>query len=425
MIEYGDGRIAAGGHAPGVLSAEERAVIRDLARRVYEIGNDPVQAQRQAFHRRNNALRAERPALLCFPEGAWDELVPAKRLVCTDPFWRGYELYLRRLIYRWDCLPDDFVTEAALGVPLRAELTGWGVSPKRTRPSEQGGAWRGEPVLAELRDWHKLRPVGLVTDEASTLRAFSAVEEELGDVIPVYVDRSFRDADPLLLETVCELRGMENLYFDMMDEEDELHALLAFLRDSWLRLYDQLESRNVFSPNTGNQYVGSGGVGFCDMPRGGADRPLKSMWGFCESQELASVSPEMYREFATDYYVPLMERFGLCCVGCCECLDGKLLDLARALPNLRRVSVSPWTDLRRAAQEIGGTVLLSWKPHPGLVSGTAFDEQAVKETVAQGLSWCRGMPMEIILKDVQTVRCDGGRLKRFLTIARQEMERSA
>ena len=67
-------------------------------------------------------------------------------MTCRDPFWQGYECYLRRLLYRWAHIPDDFVTEPALGVPLCADLTGWGAAPRRAALDMPGSSWRYEPV---------------------------------------------------------------------------------------------------------------------------------------------------------------------------------------------------------------------------------------------------------------------------------------
>jgi len=44
-----------------------------------------------------------------------------------------------------------------------------------------------------------------------------------------------------------------------------------------------------------------------------------------------------------DYAVQWYEKFGLVYYGCCEPLDGKI-DIVREIPNLRKISMSPWVD---------------------------------------------------------------------------------
>ncbi len=76
------------------------------------------------------------------------------------------------------------------------------------------------------------------------------------------------------------------------------------------------------------------------------------MWGFAESQETTQVSPDHFEEFVFPYQLPILERFGLNCYGCCEPLHLKL-DYLRKIPRLRRISMSPWVDLDIAAANIG------------------------------------------------------------------------
>ena len=78
------------------------------------------------------------------------------------------------------------------------------------------------------------------------------------------------------------------------------------------------------------------------------------MWGFGESQETVGVSPEMFAEFVLPYQLPILERFGLNCYGCCEPLD-KRWEYVKQIPRLRRVSVSPWSNRAFMAERLGAT----------------------------------------------------------------------
>jgi hypothetical protein len=79
---------------------------------------------------------------------------------------------------------------------------------------------------------------------------------------------------------------------------------------------------------------------------------VKDMWGFCESQETVGVSPTMFGEFIFPYKLPILEKFGLNCYGCCEPVD-KRIDYILKIPNIRRISVSPWADQRTIAERFG------------------------------------------------------------------------
>jgi hypothetical protein len=70
------------------------------------------------------------------------------------------------------------------------------------------------------------------------------------------------------------------------------------------------------------------------------------------AQMFAMVSPKVFKEYEVDYASKICERFGLVYYGCCDPLDGKM-DQVRMIPNVRKVSMSPWVDQQRGAREIG------------------------------------------------------------------------
>ena len=50
--------------------------------------------------------------------------------------------------------------------------------------------------------------------------------------------------------------------YDMVDQPEGLHRLMAFLRDGHLAKLDFLEGNGLFSLNNDDTYVGSGGFGW-------------------------------------------------------------------------------------------------------------------------------------------------------------------
>ena len=53
--------------------------------------------------------------------------------------------------------------------------------------------------------------------------------------------------------------------------------------------------------------------------------------------------------------------------GCCEPLDRKM-DIVEKIPNLRKVSITPWADVNVAAESIGKKYVLAAKPNPASVA---------------------------------------------------------
>jgi hypothetical protein len=145
---------------------------------------------------------------------------------------------------------------------------------------------------------------------------------------------------------LVDIRGLEQMMLDMVDHPDDLHRLMAFLRDGHLAKLEFLEQNDLLSLNNDGTYVGSGGFGWTDeLPQADFDGHVRTcdMWGFAESQETVGVSPAMFAEFVFQYQLPILQRFGLNCYGCCEPLD-KRWHIVKQVPNLRRVSISPWAD---------------------------------------------------------------------------------
>ena len=94
------------------------------------------------------------------------------------------------------------------------------------------------------------------------------------------------------------------------------------------------------------------------------------------------------------------------------------------IPNLRKISISPWADADAAAEAMRGRYVMSLKPSPALLAGTSFDEDAVRRELAGKFEAARGCSVEVIIKDISTVRGDPTRLFRWMDAAMETAERS-
>jgi hypothetical protein len=138
---------------------------------------------------------------------------------------------------------------------------------------------------------------------------------------------------------------------------------------------------------------------------------------------MAGVSPVMHAEFITQYEKRLLEPFGLTGYGCCEDLSRKLDDVL-TIPHIRRVSISPFADVRISAERLKGDYIFSWKPQPAHLVGE-FSEPLVRGYLRDTLEVARrhGCVLEVILKDTHTCEHHPERFDRWLRIAREEIER--
>ena len=129
----------------------------------------------------------------------------------------------------------------------------------------------------------------------------------------------------------------------------------------------------------------------------------------------------MHWEFALQHEMRWLERWGLTYYGCCEPLDRKI-DILRRIPNLRKISVSAWVDVERAVAEIGTDYVMSRKPNPAVPAEDRWRPEQARQDLESFLQHARGCHIEIILKDISTVRYQPQRLWQWAEMAMQLVE---
>jgi len=102
------------------------------------------------------------------------------------------------------------------------------------------------------------------------------------------------------------------------------------------------------------------------------------------------------------YQFPVMERFGLVSYGCCEPLNQRW-EIIKKIPNLRRVSVSPWADIADMAEKLGGDYICSLKPLPADLARPHIDCEHIRKKLREVIRQTRGCRVEIVLKDTHTI----------------------
>jgi len=410
------------------VTARDRQTIRDLACRISELAADPDQEERRRLWYAQNGLRPIRPLVYCSPEGSWTELLPQDVLQCEDDDARGLEWGLRARIYAVEHFHDDQVCDNVFRVPHAVTNTGWGIGPEYIRPDEARGAYVWDPPIKARADIDKIETPTVTYDPEATQRSLERYEELLSDLMEVRVWGGHWWALGLIDEWTF-LRGITQTFWDMADDPEFVHAGMRRLMEGKLAWLDQLEALGILSLNNGNNYVGSGGFGWTDeLPQPGSDGTvrLRDMWGFCEAQTMSEVSPAMHEEFVLHYQLPILERFGLNCYGCCEPLHLKLDMLLRQVPRLRRISISPWADKRISAEKLQGNVIFSWKPNPATLAAVGFDPEWVRRDIRETVDIARehGCALEMIIKDTHTCNNQPWRFDEWTEIAMQEAERA-
>ncbi len=413
--------------APQTIEAVERIELRELARQVADFASQPEQAERRELWRKHNSLQPTRPLVLIFPEGAWEEILPDSALRCRTATAREIERDLRRRLYYRELLPDDSVCEREWRVGKVIRNTGWGLQAQRIASTAARGAWHFDPVLKTPADLKKLKMPDIEYDEAATRLRLDFATELFGDLLDVRLV-GVGHISYHLMNQYTHWRGLEEAMVDMYDEPELLHEAMAFLEAGHHRILAQYQKQNLLSLNNDGTYQNSGGNGYtAELPAPGysPDRVRPGdMWASAEAQELAQVGPAQHAEFVLPYESRLLEPFGLTGYGCCEPLHDRM-ELVFSLPRIRRISISPFSNVDICAPKMGNKYIFSWKPQPSYLVGE-FNEPLIRNYIRHTLEVCRehGCHLELILKDTHTCESHPERFQRWAIIAKEEIGRA-
>ena len=429
-----------------MMKENERQVIRDLAKKLADLANQPIMEERRKLWYAHNDLKTDQPVIDCSPEGAWRHNVPADTLICEAPLLREIEWTLRARIFRAEVINDDVPAEMRWDCRKIISDTGWSVEGQKAHNAFTNESvhvptistinpfWRPgynfdetaaefEPLISDddMEDEDiasRLIVPKVIYDEEGSKRMFDIHQELLGDILDVqwtgntYIAFSW-------METYTKIRGYENALYDLYDYPEQMHKILAVLEKGYLDLYQQQLDMGLLSMNNGCQYNGTGGFGYTnDIKAPAPDEKLtfKNLWAYAESQEFISVSPEMTKEFAIDYEKRLLEKFALSAYGCCDNLEKKVPDILN-IDNIRRISVSPWADVESMRDQIGMKAIFSCKPNPSYITG-GWDEDLMRKDTMRLMQAGKGTAFEIILKDTHTIQ-DPQDFRRWTDLCRE------
>jgi hypothetical protein len=411
----------------------ERTYLRELAKTQAEHAALPVMAERkQMWYDLNDGKPGARPPVI-IESGTFDrDFMPASVYHCTSDVGRGVEQQLLRNIRNHELLDDDKVMPDTFDHGFFVDIDTYGGvkiethTVKDAQGVETGFNWT-HPITDLKRDLHLLKPAVCSVDMPKTLGYNAFLEDLFGDVLPVCI-RSGTYARCMLTSQVIGLMGMEAFFIAMCDCPDQVHQLMAYLRDNALRIMHWAQDNQLLRVNNTNQASFGSSYNFTnELPGADYQAPvarLCDMWGAANSQETVGVSPEMYHEFVFPYYRDVCKVYGRVYYGCCEPAHVSWDDI-RQLPHLKKVSISRWCDQKMIAEALQGTdIVFSRKPDPNFLSvDKTLNEQAWTAHIRETVEATRGVFAEFIIRDVYTVHGNLDNARRCVQIARRQIDR--
>ena len=390
-----------------MISTGDKHILRELAKQQMELAADDKNRERESRIRQMHSLKAVRPPVW-IDEIPWHEMDINDELAlrCESERAREMERDFRRVLFRWKYFQADMVVEDAFYILKSYTSTDTGAQivedTLATDDANHIVSHRYEDRLDTPDKVHALCPPILTARTEMDAKNVELAESLFHGIMPVRLRGHGIYYAPW--DQISMLRGMENCLLGMLEEPELMHATIEKFTEIGLAHYEQMEALGLLGVDIPSLHCTppyTDALPAADFD-GGRVR-LKDVWFRGMGQLFASASPQMQDEFDLQYMRRLMDRCGLSYYGCCEPLD-RVIPYLKRIPNLRKIGVSPWADLRSCAEQIGADYVLARKPNPALVAGV-FDAEVVRREIRETITLCmeNGCPYEFVLKDISTV----------------------
>ena len=410
------------------LTAQDKEVLRTLAKRYAEYAALPVQKERKELWLSLNRGQMQRPMLM-IDQIPWNEMDVDGSLQCQvgDPYWRWVETWLRQTLYKWERMPADMVLDPYITLARPIENSGFGVAiHNETKVYDETSAVRGmsfENQFESMEDVEKIKIPTVRLNKEAEAQIIAEATDLFDGIIPFKMVGHTLHLG--LWDTITQWMGVENCYIELMDRPELMHAIMEKLTVGMIATIEQMNEQGLFDCYT---HLCHCSHTYCDdLPRPGCDvdHPTsENVWAFGLAQLFSSVSPKITEEFEVPYMQRIFPYFGAIYYGCCDRLDDRL-DIIAKMPKIRKVSCSPWSNRENFAQNLPKEYIMSNKPNPALVAKDTMDEEEIRADIRRTVQAARdnGLGLELILKDISPVRYEPQRLWTWSRIALEEVSR--
>ena len=408
------------------MNTKDRERLRYLAAHQLEIANSPKNLERVELWKRHNMYKGERPPIHIEVNTFAHEAITSL-LQCEDETARNIEYKLISNFINLEQFDDDKVVPPYFQQTYDIYFTLFGHHIKQTTMKKADGTEMGhhfEHIIDDLYDdFDKIKsPSVYGVNKESTMQKFEVYNDIFGDVLPVRLISDGLYSTPT--QHVVHMMGMENMLYSMYDYPDEFKEMMNRIADDYIAYFKKLESENVLLQNKAFEWVCQGSMAFYDEPDKEGQIKTTDLWGFMDSQETVGISPEMFREFVFPCYKKIASVFGRLNYGCCEPVSTFWEDI-KTLPNLKKVSISPWCDEDFMAEQLRGSgIIYHRKPSPNYLGvGAKLDEDAFRKHIEKTVKTAKGCKLEICQRDVYTVNKDMDKVRRYVQIIRETIDK--
>lgn len=399
------------------LTKIELETLHTLAHQYMEIATLPVQKEKlelwKAFNRRDHV----RP-MITINQLPWNELNYDGSLtcICKDPFLHTIEEQLRRQIYQWRHFPVDMVVEPILTIPFCVSNTGYGLAPEDDRAyvdtDNSVCSHNFHNQLEDEEDLEKIKDMKITLDTETSKDWMQAASYIFDGILPLR-QAGGTNVRLQIWDVLGELMSVEDIYYDLIDCPEFIHAIMEKMTHSALEGIRQMNELGLFDTSANSCHC-SGTYTDELLPDFGAGtgNDSKHSWSYSMAQVFTSTSPETTKEFEVPYMSQLSSQFGMFYYGCCERLDDRL-DIVQQIPNIKKISCSPWSHKENFAANLRKDIIMSNKPSPAFLAAPELDLDLIRKDLMETyqIAHKNGISVEFLLKDLSTVKHEVKRLE--------------
>lgn len=405
------------------INQNEKEILRSLATRYMTHALSDQNNQKRELWRSLNNGHMQKP-MITMDQLPWGELMVDDFLHCQieDPYFRGLEWELRSEIYKWEHLPADMVLNPYISLTRPVHSTGFGMTSQSLDHDQSGRIQTHlfEDQLAEMEDVNKIQMPVLEPNREFEKEIMEVAHEIFDGIAPVKFRGIMLHSG--LWDGITFWKGVENCYIDLLDRPELIHAIMERYTTAFISQIEQINQHGLYDVTSNMCHCS---YTFSDhLPSAGCDEDHATSydgWTFSMAQLFSSVSPAINAEFEVPYMTRIFSYFGSIYYGCCERLDDRL-DIIDRMPNIRKISCSPWSDREHFAATLPKKYIMSNKPTPAFLATESFDEEVVRKDLRRTIAVAKehDLRLELLLKDVSTIRNDPQRLWRWSEIAQEE-----
>lgn len=225
-----------------MLTAAEVQVLRTLAQQYMEYALAPHQKELETLWIAHNTGNSQRPMVL-IDQIPWNEMDVDGSLQCQiqDPYWQWVECSLRRKLYQAKYMPADMLLPPYILIPRilqNPRYREFGVEVQETTTSMDKTSdvvsHSYEKQFETMEDLEKIQMVPLRANKEAEGVVMDEAKRIFEGIAPVYWEGVSLHSG--LWDTISQWQGVEECYYQLLDEPELLHAIMERLTLSLIHI---------------------------------------------------------------------------------------------------------------------------------------------------------------------------------------------